>query len=194
MPRSIPLSKLPGILRRDRARIIRAGKQGTKAAIQAGVEVVRGNAPKAFGDLRNSIHATATKIVVDAPHAAAVEVGSRPHEVPLEDLVMWVKLRGMQGLTKARTGAHTDPKKIGPTTRAHAIAIAKELKSMEQGGALSVDAPEQIAKAIQKAIREHGTAPTWFAMNSLPELEQDLKRHVTAYIDLVFAEINNRYR
>src|SRR5258706_767286 len=64
----------------------------------AGVTIVKHAVPVAFGELRETVHATGTKIVVDAPHAAPVEVGSRPHWVPLEALIKWVKLRAAQGL------------------------------------------------------------------------------------------------
>jgi len=54
---------------------------------------------------------------------------------------------------------------------------------MEEGGALSIDAPEQIAKAIQMAITKHGTKPHWFVQNSLPAimelLDAEIRKNLT---------------
>jgi hypothetical protein len=135
--------------------------------------VVKRRVPVAFGDLRESVQpesrAHGAAIVVDAPHAAPVETGSRPHMPPLAPLVAWVKLRGAQGLLSPRQVGRLP----GRSTAAHAISIAAALHSMERGGALDVDAPVRIARAIQRAIRDHGTKPHWYARGSLPEV-----RHV----------------
>lgn len=95
----------------------------------------------------------------------------------------------MQGLTKARVGRNVDPKKIGSTTKAQALRVASQLRSMEQNGALSIDAPEQIARAIQKAIEAHGTDPHWFAFKSLPELEESLGSYMRTFLDAAFANM-----
>ena len=53
-------------------------------------------APKDTGHLRQSICARqdfitrAVEIVLDAPHAAIVELGARPHMAPIEPLIDWV--------------------------------------------------------------------------------------------------------
>src|ERR1700723_2746681 len=76
----------------------------TKSAIDGG-HPIEPNIPVAFAELRGPLHVDATealeghvRIVLDAPHACAVEEGSRPHTPPLEPLIAWVKLRGMQGI------------------------------------------------------------------------------------------------
>jgi hypothetical protein len=137
-------------------------------AAKAGVSVVKRRVPVAFGDLRESVkpeeRVDGAAIVVDAPHAAPVETGSRPHTPPLAPLVAWVKLRGAQGLLSPRQVGRLP----GRSTAAHAITVAAALRSMERGGALDVDAPVRIARAIQRAIRDHGTKPHWYARSSLP--------------------------
>jgi hypothetical protein len=140
-------------------------------AAKAGVSVVKRRVPVAFGDLRESVKPEArggggAAIVVDAPHAAPVETGSRPHTPPLAPLVAWVKLRGAQGLLSPRQIGRLP----GPSTAAHAITVAGALQSMERGGALDVDAPLRIARAIQRAIRDRGTKPHWYARSSLPAI------------------------
>ncbi len=135
-----------------------------KDTARDGVRVCKANAPVAFKELRNDIRAlptsTGSRIRAGAPHAQAVEVGSRPHMPPIEPLVAWVKLRGMQSL-KRRT------KKQGPFKYAH---VGAALKEHERGGSSSVDAPRQVAWAIALGIKKHGTKPTWFMYRSIPEI------------------------
>ena len=149
------------------------------------VGIVRRNSPKAFGELRESVHADDLMTgeyatVVGAPHAAAVEVGSRPHIVPLEELVKWVKLRGMQGLDK-RGGIKSrfgSPARIGTTTAMHARSIATQIRAKQVNGATPIDAPEQIARAIQASIARVGTVPHWYVKNSLPAVASKLDRNI----------------
>ena len=141
-----------------------------KKTASAGVAIVKSAVPVAFGELRESVHATGTKIVVDAPHAAPVEVGSRPHWMPLAPLIKWVKLRGAQGLLSRRERGRLP----GTTTRAHAESVAGALRGMEHDGSLDADVPVQIARAIQRDIAAHGTKPHWFARSSLPAIRAAL--------------------
>ncbi len=158
-----------------------------KAAARTSVKAVVGNTPKAFGELRDSVHTAnePTRITVTAPHASAVEIGSRPHVVPLDELIRWVKLRGMQGLTstgRVKRGGFGDTAKIGPTTSWHAVTTAAQLKALEvrpnkrnrQGSFTPIDAAEQVARRIQAAIAKKGTAPHWYVRNSMPQVMDDL--------------------
>ena len=162
-----------------------------KTARQA-VRIVRKNVPVAFGELRDSLHAESlpgpgqvATTIADAPHAAAVEVGSRPHLVPLDALIKWVKLRGMQGLSASGRvrNKRWSAKGMGSTTREHARRVAAQLKGLESGGSLSVDAPEQIARAIQQAILRKGTKPHWFVAKSMPEILRLLEQNVEAALN-----------
>ncbi|MGH7297810.1 MAG: hypothetical protein ACRELB_22920, partial [Polyangiaceae bacterium] len=126
------------------------------------------------GELREAVHAEeraqGAAIVVDAPHAAPVETGSRPHTPPLAPLVAWVKLRGAQGLLSERQIGRLP----GSTTASHARSVAAGLAAMEKGGALDVNAPVRIARAIQQVIARRGTKPHWYARVALPDLRRIL--------------------
>ena len=157
-----------------------------KAAREGRNFVARETVPEAFGELRKALHVVDTRtgavIVADAPHAAAVEVGSRPHTPPLAPLVAWVKLRGMHGLSKAgkpisnrtRGGAMRDP------NREAARVVAGQLAGMAKSGAIDIDAPTQIARAIQHAISVNGTKPSWYMRRGLPEVRRALDQFVPA--------------
>lgn len=141
-----------------------------KAAVR-GVKHVRENMPVAFGDLKGATravnHLDGAAVEVDAPHAGAVESGSRPHTPPLAPLIAWVKLRGMQGLKSTRELG----KLKGTTTFSHARAVANQIRNhtlTDGSDAVAADAPEQIARAIQMAIKKHGTKPHWFMRNAEP--------------------------
>ena len=160
---------------RDRARRVRSGVRATS---RKAVGVVKRRVPVAFGELRESAHAESTaggaRTIVDAPHAVPVEVGARPHWIPIEPLLAWVKLRASQGLLSPRQIGRLP----GSTTQAHAISIAGQLGAMEKDGALTVDAPLRIAYALQAKLAKTGSAPTWYARDSLPDIMTILDREV----------------
>ncbi len=184
------LAELSGLISKDLNKLQREVKTAIRETARDAVPVIRKNAPKAFGELRESIHAEGTengaKTIVDAPHASAVEMGSRPHLVPLDALIRWVKLRGMQGLNskgKLNRGLlRANGHRIGSTTAVHAISVAAELKSMEKNGVLSVGAPEQIARRIQQKILKSGTKPHWYVLSVLPQIEDLLGKNISAAI------------
>lgn len=161
------------LLRHQREREARL-RAAVASAARAGVSIVKRRVPVAHGELREAVHAeeraAGAAVVVDAPHAAPVETGSRPHTPPLAPLVAWVKLRGAQGLLSPRQVGRLP----GRTTAAHAVSVAGALRSMEHDGALDVDAPVRIARAIQQAIARSGTKPHWYARSSLPDLRRVL--------------------
>lgn len=157
-----------------------------KTAVEA-IEPIRRRVPKAFFNLADSIHAEShpPRTVVDAPHAAAVEVGSRPHTPDFEALVAWVKLRGAQGLTKQGRDRRRFPRWAGPTTAYQATRVRNLLKAEIQRGPnphSPIDAPEQVARAIAKGIEEHGTRPHWYVKESLPNIRRILHRNVRSRI------------
>ncbi len=132
----------------------------------------------AFGELRESVHTEATasgaRTVVDAPHAVPVELGARPHWIPIAPLVAWVKLRAAQGLLTPRQIERLP----GSTTRGHAVSIAGQLRAMEKEGALDVEAPLRLAYAIQAKLAKTGTPPSWYARDALPDIMAILDREV----------------
>jgi hypothetical protein len=159
----------------------RGVERAVKRAARAGRRIVRENVPVAFGELRESVHVEGTRIVVDAPHAAPVETGSRPHMPPLEPLLKWVKLRAAQGLLTERQRGRLP----GRTTRAHAEGVAAQIHAMEKDGAVDADAPMRIARAIQQAIARRGTKPHWYARMSLPEIREALDAFIREELKVI---------
>lgn len=159
---------------------------------QKAVVPIRKRVPVAFGELRASIHAERGKknhpvTSVAAPHAAAVEIGSRPHKPDFKRLLAWVKLRGFQALnTKSNTLKKRISKTLGFTSAYQVPRIGKLIKKMEVRGKkgigrhLPIDAAEQVAMAISRGIEQHGTRPFWFVRNSLPEIHTILKTEMEA--------------
>ena len=162
--------ELDRLLERDARARARAVRTGVARTARQAVKVLKTRVPVAFGELRESIHAETSpegsQTIADAPHAAPIEVGARPHWIPIEPLLRWVKLRAAQGLLSPRQVGRL----AGPTTQAHAISVAGQLHAMEKGEALAVDAPMRIARAIQAKLAKVGSRPHWYARESLPEI------------------------
>jgi hypothetical protein len=166
---------------RIKAAVARAAKR-TKAHIRDNT------IPVAFKELIGSLKVSrvsggtirgsevSASVSADAPHAEAVEIGSRPHVPPLAPLIAWVKLRGMQGLKSTKQQRRLR----GTTTRVQARTIANAIASYEKHGAVPVDAAEQIARAIQASIAKHGTAPHRFMFKAVPFAQETLLEEVSA--------------
>lgn len=191
--RRLKASEFAGQLARDvaalRARLVEA----THEAASTGAKIVAQNAPRAFGELADGVVPIelrgGAKIRSTAPHSAAAEVGSRPHMPPVEPLVRWVKLRGMQGLQKGARGA---PRAVARMLRGREQVTVEgtEIKSGPNKGSIRftrsrsspIDAAEQVAWAIAMAIKKRGTRPTWFVRRSLPAIRAVLGAHVRAQL------------
>lgn len=76
-------------------------KKALRETAKDGVPIVKDKVPEAFGELRDSAHREGTSIVVDAPHAAASNNGSRPHRPPVEPLIAYMELRGAEDPVRA---------------------------------------------------------------------------------------------
>lgn len=68
-------------------------------AAHLGAQIVKENAPKATMRLSDSVgveeHSNGNaEVVVRAPHAQAVEIGSRPHMPPVPPLIEWAEAIG----------------------------------------------------------------------------------------------------
>lgn len=140
-----------------------------RKAAARGRGVLKRAVPVAFGEIRESVHTEDHLLVVDAPHAAAVNNGSRPHWAPLEPLIAWVRLRGTQGLLSERQVSRLP----GTTTASSAKGVADMLSQREVRGPAAyspVDAAVDVARAIQLAIANHGTKPHHFIEKAMPEL------------------------
>lgn len=173
------LSELTALMRkhlREREKRVRAA---ARKAAKKGVSILKRKVPVAHGEIRESVHADDTLIVVDAPHAAAVNNGSRPHTPPLGPLVEWVRLRGMQGLQTERQLSRLP----GTSTKESALGVAAMLREHEvrgPGGYSHADAAVQVARAIQQAIRRRGTKPHHFVEKAMPELRALLGAEINA--------------
>jgi hypothetical protein len=164
------------------ARQLRVIGSVKKAARVTARVVATDVAPKAFGELADSIHvvdsANGSSVVCDAPHAEAVEVGSRPHMPPLEPIIKWVQLRGLRGVTKngnfRRSSSWLGGAKTAGSAKASrsvASALYQHIGQGQKGLAAwhkqtkagVVDpATVAVARAIQAAIAKGGTKPFRF--------------------------------
>jgi hypothetical protein len=165
------------VLRRDLRKLDKeVVRVATRRAGKRCVAICRAAAPAAFEELRKSIHAIPTEAGVilraDAPHAAAVEHGSRPHMPPVEPLIRWVALRGIQGLNGSRA----------PPARAMARALraAGGVVKVHKQPVVLTSAIRRIAWAIAKKIAQKGTKPQPFMRVSLPFCEVVLDEEITA--------------
>lgn len=172
------LGELTRELKKLGKRAEKRAKAARRRAAQKTAAHVRRNIPVAFSELRDSVEAKGETVIADAPHAAAVEKGSRPHRPPIEPLIRWVKLRGMQGLTTPGR-----MKRIpGTTTVAHATRVAKQIRAISDasgysdwsGGATDADAPRQIAFQIAAAIAKKGTKPHHYMAKAVPKAREIL--------------------
>ncbi|HEY2517090.1 MAG TPA: hypothetical protein VGI39_39730 [Polyangiaceae bacterium] len=180
---------LARLLEEDQARLDGAVKTGMVLGAVDGARAIENNLPIAFGKLRGSLHVDAAemslngpprrgkvRVVLDAPHAAALETGSRPHTPPLGPLLAWVKLRGMQGIDAKGNIRKPTRRAWGNTTAANAHSIAVALRQLESTfrRTTPIDAPMKIARAIQAAIAKHGTRPHWMVRSSMPKIDARL--------------------
>lgn len=177
-----------------------------KAARMVANYVRRETVPRAFGELAESIHvedgARGSTIVADAPHAAPVEFGSRPHTPPLEPLIRWVLLRGYQGITpggnvlrnKSGYGVVKNWRLNAAVSIGSALvgkvgrgAPAKDLRARignarsGVAAAAPMDAPPEVvevARAIQRAIAKRGTKPFRYMAQGAEVAPQYLDRFV----------------
>lgn len=137
-----------------------ADKRKMLSAAHLGTEILASVAPVDVGTLKSSMHVEGgimePRIVIDAPHAATVELGSRPHVPPLQPLIDWVKRHrasfGIKGKGTARS-------KSTGRLEASAEVVA-------------------IARAIQQKIAREGTKPTFFVRNAIPKLVEALAQEM----------------
>jgi hypothetical protein len=174
---SCKLSELGGLIAADIDNKRRDLAAAINATAEDSVRPIRRRTPRAFGELSGSAHSVPgknPKVVLDAPHAAAVEIGSLPHRPDIEALVAWVKLRGMQALHK-----RDELSKLGPTTPYQAALVGGALSArVVRANALGkghgeftpVDAARRVAEAIATNIQRYGTKPHWMVRDSLPDI------------------------
>lgn len=138
-------------------------KAAAKAVSKRAVPIVKSRVPIAFGELRDSVQNFdrgsdgVPVTAVDAPHAAAVEIGTRPHTPNIEELTRWVQLRGAQGLTN---GGRLKKRGFGPgpTTAFQAKRVATLLKQLEVRGRRGTKDKKFSVAALGKAARNGSIA------------------------------------
>lgn len=184
---TVSLQELIPHLTRKLKQLQKGTIEGVERTAEDLAEVIKDNVPVAFSELKDSIDVEITpnniKVIASAPHAAAVEVGSRPHTPPIEPLLKWVKLRGMQGLTKR--GKIRKPLKVaknGPSPRQlgriQARHVATALQSYVREGAMDISGPLEIARKIQRAISVSGTRPYHYIQKSLSKVKYHLDKNI----------------
>lgn len=185
MPDFSSLSKAVRAIQNDTKRLNRGLQRATKKAARSGVSIARREVPVAFGELRDSlswddIEDGHSQVVADAPHAAAVEFGSRPHWAPIGPLVAWVKLRGMQGISGRG--------KVRKTATPQQHRVASQLAAMSRNGSNAVGDPYAIAKAIQRAIAVNGTKPHFYMRASVEPVADQFWTFVQAELSKAASE------
>ena len=161
-------------------------------------------APKAFGFLAESIVSHggdpgAAEVSCESDYAEAVELGTRgaPRKAPpLDKIIAWVQLRGIQGLS-AKGNLIRLPRSVKvfrnqvSRGRYHARTVAAEIRNQVGGseGAAAwrahtmndsgvLPATLAVARAIQMKIKNVGTKPRRFMLNSIPIAEAFLDYYV----------------
>jgi hypothetical protein len=180
-------------MRKDaRMRTTRLKNAVRRAARDGARYIVDETVPTAFEELADSVHVEvggrgtgSASVVVDAPHAAAVENGARPHWPPLDPIIHWVELRGIQGITQTGRLVRSK-KKIREEDASVTKHIAKRLRT-ELGGVsaaaswrarastgslarseLGADpAVVAVARAIQVSIAKKGTPPRKYVQRAV---------------------------
>jgi hypothetical protein len=168
----VRLEDLAATIRADLAKIPRRVLGASRTAARRGVPIAKGTAPVAFQELADSIDAHDTPfgaiIRADAPHAAAVENGSRPHMPPVEPIERWVKLRGTQGLAGSRHRAARAMARAIQRAGSGAAGRDAAGRFTRRKTSTPIDAPRQIAWAIAMKIKKSGTKPQPFMRIALP--------------------------
>jgi hypothetical protein len=175
--RTVSLDQLGEAIRRDLRKLDKEVVRGAiRRAAKRGADICRAAAPVAFEELRESVHDIPTEdgaiIRADAPHAAAVEHGSRPHMPPVKPLIRWVQLRGIQGLT----GSRARPARAV----VRALRAVRGIVKVNKQPVILTSAIERVAWAIAVKIKQRGTRPQPFMRISLPFCVLVLDEEITA--------------
>lgn len=173
--RVVPAGDIDKVLRATDQHLRNAMKVAVLEAAAVGAEIIAREAPVDTGRLKQSIIMRKRgvsghpEIVAQAPYAGPVEVGSRPHWVPLTPLVRWVRRHWSSfNLPKRRPGgANMTPARTARAQAGRDRRIARRA---------AYDANiVQIARRIQLAIARRGTRPRYYMRRNLPRLGEILK-------------------
>lgn len=158
------LGALKRQLKKDLTKLDARVVEATHKAADYGRLVAYSKAPVAFGELRDGIvdarFPRGAAILSTAPHSVPAEIGSRPHMPPIEPILKWVRLRGAQGVA------------VGEGATGHPGRVARMIRARGTETSTPVDAAERVAWAIALAIKKHGTKPSWFMKQTVPEVQK----------------------
>jgi hypothetical protein len=117
--------------------------RGIMSAVLLGAEIVARAEPKDLGTLKQSTRGVPTSsggyILVDAPHAGAVELGTRPHWVPLKPLIAWARRHGAADDAAAFRMAKGIQMKIAKVGTAPRYFMRKSLPVLRRILAIEID-------------------------------------------------------
>lgn len=149
------INEIAAVLRANEARRQKALKASLVEAAHLGLEAVIERVPMDTKELARSGHviirSDGAEIMFDAPHAAAVDQGTRPHWAPLQPLVEWVR----RHLNLFDIGA---PPKLSNVRK----ASTKTILRFKARYADYEDSINKIARGIQAKIAREGSEPTHF--------------------------------
>lgn len=109
----VRIEDLAGIIKKHEEERKQSLSKAIVDAATVGTAAILNSTPKSTGQLQQTLHvetgtdpkAVAT-IVADAPYAAAVERGSRPHRPPYGPILQWVRTKfGLDGEDAHRAAA-----------------------------------------------------------------------------------------
>lgn len=173
MVRILGPGQVDAVLKATDKKLRAAVKLAVLEAAAVGAEIVSRDAPVDTGRLKQSVVVRKRgpsghpEIIARAPYAGPVEVGSRPHWVPLTPLVRWVRRHGAAfNLAKRRPSVGTTPARSAAAQKRRDRAVMRRAKY--DRGVIAT------ARAIQLAIAKRGTKPKWYMKRNLPRLRQVL--------------------
>ena len=164
------LDDFPNILRQLPGEFTEGAVRGLRSASQElvryAVEEILDAQAVASGELSRSVRPyplpDGAFVDVEAPHAAFVEHGTRPHWPPLQPLIDWVIAKGLASAT------HGDRDRQG-----RFLPASQRVSSKTQE-----ENARAIARRIQVAIAQRGTKPIRFFRKAVDRIEPEIIEHI----------------
>jgi hypothetical protein len=182
------------------------------------VSIVAEATPEDHGALRQSVHLELgdlsgefmAQVVVDAPYAAAVEVGTRPYSPPIQPLIAWVKRhpeyfsgsarrRARRGRTRSfwqrlgiarqlRSIIRSVLRQLGFTSAARTRSLGAAThggrgSSAKPGGSISDAQARDIAFGIAARVAREGFKPRGYVRGTLRAQAAALARHAQQQVE-----------
>lgn len=185
--RHVKIEDLAGEIQKDLRTVQLRVLGATWKTAKRGADICRAAAPKAFGGLGDSIHdiplSTGAIIRADAPHAAAIENGSKPHMPPVAAIEKWVKLRGAQALEGSRLKSARAMGKALARAASGSVGRDNKGRFLRRATFSPIKAARQVAWAIAMNIKKKGTKAQPFMKKSLPFVVFVLEDEISAALE-----------